>query len=1752
MSFTFDERETREPLGSRPLRKRRLIESLTQSISSALSSSTSSNYFTDKFGSNHRVIYEGVAKIISEVALDVMELSDDSSYQNLRSEFILNKLSILLYDAELAPEYSTDKEFLSILLSTLDALLSGSTEASIKRALESLNHAGEIELRQTGEHTISVLSSLYSMTSISEGHRHFVLNDGRGLSSTQSPLGAKWGDDLHQHDIIDGVIQAYTDSEGVSHTHEMTLGLSPEIFKLQANLTKVFETTRPAHVVSDYVSSVIGETISLPSESSLVDVDNPDVSLDPSVLSFSLGSAFQENMRKARVGTFESLIYAYVEGKTIRAFDTKLDISDRVSVEGSQKKVFSVEAINLVGLDSPVSWSAPRLGASGTGVISELGYFTADAGNNTLRYLGEGELILIEGEAFFVHRRAPDIIFPKATKVTLESSTGLTADLYEVSLLDYQWESRAWSYRTIEMIAPVESNTQVLRFPIRKTYKGLPVINADIISEDGYEVLEYRAISNQVVLDAVIPRGQKLTFRVPYGEGDKFNFLSLNSSDFTLNSFRKRGQAENLSGRNRTSSFISARGESYGNNAVSHLYSSQSISPKTTEIKTLKTYAKGENTLNNVSHVLGRGFRLNSYTSPLPVPLSRVTDFAVGTARVYEGFISNAHLGFTPREVISVSIEGEEVSYSFRSNRIYVEATEGALATVTAISVTPLNSSQTWSKSSDTLSEGQVPFVNQKTHDPLAVESSPSDIMSNPLGLKIDSDDQLRSKVISSTKTSSGTSGEEVFYEDNVLSFNLSGASYFQYIPALTDEPKSLKGGFVLNSSSSRLGRSSALQRSLGTSLRFSLESPRTFEDNVPLISDEVTTFTKVSINNQSDIIPNITEDLNTTYTMLAFSHDETIPLVSETLDTSLFLTPSTIQESLPVISDDVSLAFAYSALSISDTLPNLADLFTLGQIANESDVVPVLNEEVNLAVAQGSSLDDIIPNISEALTTSLLLSDSNISDSIPLISDVATYVIGANPLGDVVPSLTEEIATQLNVLPTSVEETIPLVSDAISTSYLYTPVLLDDSITTISEGIDFNYNSGAGDTIPAISEAFSYAQTHFVADSVPLAQDGTSISLVSSSDQNENVPVVSDNLSFSLNFSASETIPVSSDDVTTSLFLTPSTIAESIALISEQTSYTHTLIPSDTIPLVSEAISTTYNVDGANLSDTIPLISENVATSLSLISSAVSDTLPEITEIIDTSLVISNTYSDLVPVISEDTSTNLTLVISDNIPNVTYVTSEDLSLAPNLVSDTIPNIVEDVVTDLSVAPTSISDIVPDITESVVASYSLNSVEIDDLVPVASEVVSAELILGDVSVSDTIPLVSEAISTELTLPRRYLFDLVPVASDDVTTSFGFSPIVESDTLSALSESLETTLTLILNEESVTISEDTTASLTYTPVDESDVIPNVSEVASISQSASASDSVPSASEEATTSFSYEPVSESDTLPSVSDEATGDFLLDTFDLFGAITNNGYSVSDSERFIVYTKGDYFATGGAGEETLFSSFPTPTFYADSGANTALGLDPNRRGFIRTLIQSPPYTNTTPPSANVSWRVQNNSFVQGEWLPNIDYEIFVRTTSDDTEVDPDLLMAFQYGAVGANSQTVMGATPTYNSFYPQGDLTTRYYKHTISVDGSGNVTFTQDTVAKSPAFAFATSVRVFFFIQNLDYGLGEGAFYNSSVHITNTFGNTIYPTIHEGTEVTSQLGIATVNKTTINNTDNNAQFSYQLTCRKCLQDYTR
>lgn len=367
MVYDFDPRTNRENLNSKSYPRRLLEDILTNKIVDSMSFGTASNYFTRSYGPNHRIIYEGVGRLLAELLVDTLDNLEDVEYSQLRAEFVATRLLYLVFpDEDSVPVGDTHEETISFLLQTYEALLQGATKKSVDEVLNDIAEGNAVVVSTIEGYIANIKSSIlatteYNTDGVFPEHRHFAFTDESGLGSTNKPIEYKWGDELHTHDIVDGVIQPYIDADGNSHSHEVYLGIPENIIRLQNNLRKVFSITKPAHIKTGEVASIIDEDIPILAQGK-GDVFSPILGIDPSqtdkeiieankvdssipyynqnaqygLVGLSLGGFYQEDMRKAREGVYEPNSYGYVSGKTIRFWRTNIKVADTLVI-GTQK-----------------------------------------------------------------------------------------------------------------------------------------------------------------------------------------------------------------------------------------------------------------------------------------------------------------------------------------------------------------------------------------------------------------------------------------------------------------------------------------------------------------------------------------------------------------------------------------------------------------------------------------------------------------------------------------------------------------------------------------------------------------------------------------------------------------------------------------------------------------------------------------------------------------------------------------------------------------------------------------------------------------------------------------------------------------------------------------------------------------------------------------------------------------------------------------------------------------------------------------------------------------------------------------------------------------------------------------------------------------------------------------------------------------------------------------------------------------------
>lgn len=387
MAYDFDPRTNRENLNSKSYPRRLLEDILTNKIVDSMSFGTASNYFTRSYGPNHRVIYEGVGRLLSELLVDTLDNLEDVEYTQLRAEFVATRLMYLVFpDEESVPVGDTHEETISFLLQTYESLLQGATKKSIDEVLNDIAEGNAIVLSTIEGYIANIKSSIlatteYNTDGVFAQHRHFAFTDESGLGSTNKPIEYKWGDELHTHDIIDGVIQPYIDVDGKSHTHNVYLGIPENIVRLQSNLRKVFTSTKPAHIKTGEVASIIDEDNPILTKgksdvfSPLLGIDSAktdgeiieDNKIDPllpyynqnaqyGLVGLSVGSLYQEEMRKAREGVYENEFYGYAIGNEVRVWRTNIQVSDSIVIpyeEGGETKSQKLRVISKTNNNTP-------------------------------------------------------------------------------------------------------------------------------------------------------------------------------------------------------------------------------------------------------------------------------------------------------------------------------------------------------------------------------------------------------------------------------------------------------------------------------------------------------------------------------------------------------------------------------------------------------------------------------------------------------------------------------------------------------------------------------------------------------------------------------------------------------------------------------------------------------------------------------------------------------------------------------------------------------------------------------------------------------------------------------------------------------------------------------------------------------------------------------------------------------------------------------------------------------------------------------------------------------------------------------------------------------------------------------------------------------------------------------------------------------------------------------------------------------
>jgi hypothetical protein len=954
MSLPFDTRTTREVIGGASTPTRAFKDSLSEQIVKNLSLATPSNYLSNQYGSNHRVIYETISALLADFIVDNLDLADDSDFYELRPEFLASKLTEIIFNSDTIPETDTDLELRKASIETLLALLQGSTEKSISELLLSQAGGSKVDLSQVSTHEVSLLSSVLAYTGFSDyegvqAHRHYAVAPEKGVGATLQPIGYKWGDDLHTHEVIDGVVQPHTDG----HTHTIEYGLPTNVVRLQSNLAKYLNTTKPAHLKTSVVSTLLSESISPPSEEFVTYPQEIGEVTSPFLFSISL--PYQDDMRKARGGTWENVIYGYSSSNTFIVYRGLIEIGDKLLTGTQVRNILSYTSVTPS--DGEYSWEFPRLGTSGTGSVT--GGYLYDDSASLFPFVEEGEIVLLNDTPYFCEPRAEGYLHLSAIEITLDSVAEDTG-LIEGTFLDYPWITAPLRYRFIELFGDGTDEIEI-RVPLKRVHKGLPLLAEDLIFEVGAPSVErFVASLNKIYFSDVVASGERVFVGVPISDEDFVNITALNDTRFRLNLSRTSTQVETTASRGfytGTNTSLASLGRFTPANV---LWKSTPIRPYSEEVYSRKVELMGSRTTNTPSMTLNNNFLLNKTYSPQATPTANIRGYATKSVLNRDGKIPYSDLGFKPKFLISIEsgvVPGAEYEGTLTDRYVLVpSAPLNHPLVVTAISVEAYESSS-WAKG-EILSEGQPSFDSSDSllENALSSLSAPSveDIMDNPKGLIIrdGASDQNRGIIHSKTTSASGKVGERVFYSDEFTSLAISGLPFISEIDGTTDPLVSRRPSLTLNSTDTHIGFDSVLARSrevLRTDVFLELilplaETEAFVEDSLPLISDEA-------------------------LGVFAWALSDSISPLSDEVGVSI---SPVLNEALPLILDEVEIATAVT-ISVADTLPAQTD-------DASGDLVTV-----------SASVGDSVPTLSDEADGVLNITSASVTDAIPTMSDVAT-----------------------------------------------------------------------------------------------------------------------------------------------------------------------------------------------------------------------------------------------------------------------------------------------------------------------------------------------------------------------------------------------------------------------------------------------------------------------------------------------------------------------------------------------------------------------------------------------------------------------------------------------------------------------------------------------------------------------------------------------------------------------------------------
>lgn len=780
MSLTNDTRTlgNREPVGVKDALRKSIEDGVASSIAISLAAGTASNYSKNE-GSNIRVIYEGLGQMLSSMLVDSIDLLDDSYFEDMRPEFISDRLASSFFrDVNEIPSYEGDKDFRSLVLDLVQAFIAGSSEKPILELLDKRVDKQQPTISQTGLHLIEVLLTSFGRTSLPivaqgdpavEDHVHFIYAPKKGMGATSIPLLTSWGDDLHVHEVVNGVVMP-----AAGHTHTASFGLPQKAIQYQEDVFRLINLTKPAHVRMGRPSSLIEE--------------DPFGLVDTLVM--SMGLTFQEDLRSVAPGLkVDTLTRVYVYNRTvfINPVVYYYDKGMTVYLEDDQgvisKKVLKTEPIILKPEAGDMELIIDRTGEIVVFTFDENGIATFDP----LVDLKEGDILRLtlpddSTIVYYAHIADNDQLVAQSLVFTLNNPIPNANGLFLLSLKQHPWHTIPYPHRTHSFTNYVVGRVSFPSpFTIPNFYLGQCIRVSDIVVRvNGGEVAVVSCYDSVITLVSELNVGDVVEVTAPYSSEYMELPIRLNQETFLLNRGRERRQAEYVNSYSITSGSMRREdGASFVLNRTKYHV------PYTHEYQEAKILYLGSSILNQSNFVLNKRTSLLNKGKVLDYVVKVRSNAVIIVTVPSSSVLSNLLLGFRPSKIISLRLVnpddslGATIKGTVSKLGITLASTSyvGARVRVEAFTRRTITQEGDW-LTGQVLSEGQSPMYNPAlTKNEVSVDA----VMDNPVGLTLDGlTDEARSVPMKVTeRNNAGEKGEYFLYQDQYVA-EFSGAKFTQ------------------------------------------------------------------------------------------------------------------------------------------------------------------------------------------------------------------------------------------------------------------------------------------------------------------------------------------------------------------------------------------------------------------------------------------------------------------------------------------------------------------------------------------------------------------------------------------------------------------------------------------------------------------------------------------------------------------------------------------------------------------------------------------------------------------------------------------------------------------------------------------------------------------------------------------------------------------------------------------------------------